>query len=222
MKKIISNSVIVFVIVFLSPQIIQAQGVVYLSNLGQAANGSLAVGSNSWLAAGFITGTNVGGYALNSVQLGMTDASNNPSGFKVMVYSEVSKTGAFPGNSLGILTGSLNPTAGGIYTFIPVSGLMLSSDTTYFIVLTAGTAVANGAYGWSFMNQSSYNPGDSWLGTVTLSSKDGTSLSWTRLGSSPQYDFSQYAINATAIPEPGVLSLLGLGGLGFLWQRRKT
>jgi hypothetical protein len=59
----------------------------YLSNLGQSSTGSLAVGSDSWLAASFGTGTNEGGYELNSIQLAMTDASGNPSGFTVMIYT---------------------------------------------------------------------------------------------------------------------------------------
>jgi hypothetical protein len=44
-------------------------------------SGSPSVASDSWLAAEFGTGTDASGYVLNSVQLGMTDASGNPSGF---------------------------------------------------------------------------------------------------------------------------------------------
>ncbi len=221
MKKIIIVGIIVSTSI-LAPQIVRAQGTMtYLSNLGQPSDGSNAVGSDSWLAALFATGTNAGGYALNSVQLGMADASGSPSNFMVMLYTEVGVTGPFPGSSLGTLDGSLNPTTAGIYTFTAVSNLLLSPDTLYYIVITAGTTVANGAYEWNYANTADYNPSGGWEGGVTFSSSNGSSP-WIRLGSNPLYDFSEFAINATPIPEPGVLSLFGLGGLAFLWHRRKA
>ena len=216
MKKLI----IMFVVTLLASRLVQAQGTIYLSNLGQTSAGSNPVGNNSWLAAGFFTGPNAGGYTLNSVQLGMTDASGSPSGFTVMLYARSGNiTTIVPGNSLGTLNGSTDPSTSGVYTYT-ASGLTLSPSTHYYIVLTAGTAVANGAYDWSFMNTFSYNPDDSWEGSVTLGSNNGSSWAWLG-GNSPQFDYSQFALNATAIPEPSVLSLFGLGGLGFIWHRRR-
>lgn len=217
MKKII----IICVVALLSQKTLQAQGIVYVSNLGQASTGSRAVGSNSWLAVDFRTGTNSSGYMLNSVQLAMTDASGNASGFTAMIYSSIIGAGIDPGSSLGTLNGSLNPVTAGTYTYNTPSNLILSPSAYYFIVLTAGTAVANGAYEWSVTsvgNNSSYNPSGGWLGGggPVDQSSDGSQWSSTSL------TFAQFAVNATAIPEPGVLSLLGLGGLGFVWQRRKA
>jgi hypothetical protein len=217
MKKLI----IVFAIAVLAPQITQAQGTVtYLSNLGQTSDGSNPVGSDSWLAAIFATGNNSSGYMLNSVQLGITDASGNPSGFTVMIYAQNYSNlgGAFPGSSIGTLNGSLNPVTAGTYTYTDDSDIILSPSTYYFLVVTAGTAVANSAYEWSFANTASYNPTDNWLGAVTLSSSNG--LSWIRLGSNPDYDFSEYAITATAIPEPSSSLLLLLGSGVFIYVRR--
>ncbi len=209
-----------FMVTLLASRLVQAQGTIYLSNLGQTSAGSNPVGNNSWLAAGFFTGPNAGGYTLNSVQLGMTDASGSPSGFTVMLYARSGNiTTIVPGNSLGTLNGSTDPSTSGVYTYT-ASGLTLSPSTHYYIVLTAGTAVANGAYDWSFMNTFSYNPDDSWEGSVTLGSNNGSSWAWLG-GNSPQFDYSQFALNATAIPEPSVLSLFGLGGLGFIWHRRR-
>jgi hypothetical protein len=34
--------------------------------------------------------------------------------------------------------------------------------------------------------------------------------------------YYQFAISVTDVPEQGVLSLSGLGGLAFLWYRRKS
>jgi hypothetical protein len=71
-------SISMFVAGLLAQQLALAQGTTtYLSNLGQASAGSLAVGSDSWLAAPFGTGFNAGGYVLDSAQLSLTDASGN-------------------------------------------------------------------------------------------------------------------------------------------------
>jgi hypothetical protein len=219
--KTIIGSLIGFALALLTQQITQAQGTMtYLSNLGQPPDGSNTVASDSWLAEQFRTGTNASGYLLGSIQLGMADASGNPSGFTVMLYSASFGTGINPGSNLDTLDGSLNPAASGIYTFTTISNLMLLPNALYFIVLTAGTAVSNGAYEWSFMNTASYNPSAGWGGGVTLSSVNGSS--WFRLGGNPNYDYSQFAFDAIPVPEPGVLGLFGLGGLAFLWHRRKT
>jgi hypothetical protein len=222
MKRTIIVGVVVSAIGLVNPRTVQAQGTItFLSNLGQTPIGVNAVGSDSWLAADFGTGNNAGGYVLTSVQMGLADASGNPGGFTVMVYSEANNPGAvLPGSSLGTLTGASDPTVAGDYTYTPVSSLTLLPNKDYFIVVTAGTAVANGAYGWNFLNTSAYQPADGWIASVTYSSGNGTS--WTRLGSSPNFDFSEFALNATATPEPGVIGLFALGGLLIASQRRKA
>ena len=131
MKGII-NGVIVFAVALLAPQILQAQGTMtYLSNVDQASAGSLSVGSDSWLVAAFQTGTNATGYTFDSIELAMANASGNPSGFTVTLYTR--HTGALDirGSDLGTLDGSLNPTTAGIYTYTPDSSLTLSANTQY-------------------------------------------------------------------------------------------
>jgi hypothetical protein len=220
MKSIIIGGVIVLSSV-MAPQIIQAQGTMTcLSNLGQASAGSLAVGSDSWLAVGFGTGNNVSGYTLDSIQLGMADASGNPSGFAVMLYSSNIGGGVIPRSSLGTLDGSLSPVVGGIFTYAPASSLTLSPNSDYFIVLTAGTTVANGAYDWSYANTYSYSQSGGWVAPLeggaidNYQSSDGSN--WNFVGGP-----DQFAITVTDAPEPGILGLLGLGGLAFLWHRRR-
>jgi hypothetical protein len=213
--------IMVFVgIMLLVSQLLQAQGTPYLSSLDQAPTGSFAVGNDSWLATDFFTGTNAEGYLLDSVQLALTNASGSPSSFTAMIYSVVFTSGAVPGTNLATLTGSLSPISAGIYTYAPGSGLTLSPNTLYYLVLTAGTTVANGAYEWDWVYPStSYNPNGNWEGGgYEFRSSSGSLGSWGHLG---EY-YPQYAITATAIPEPGVLGLLGLGGLCLLWHRRKA
>jgi hypothetical protein len=221
MKNEFIRNILILALGALTAQISAAQGTTtFLSNLGQTPVGSNPVASDSWLAAGFYTGNNVGGYLLNSIQLGMGDASGTPGGFSVIVYSSVSGVGTFPGSSLGVLAGSANPATSGVYEYTAPPELVLSPGTLYYIVLTAGTTAANGAYDWNFLNSSAYQPTDGWLANVTSSSGNGTS--WTRLGSSPNYDYSEFAINATPAPEPGVIGLFALGGLFAACQHRKT
>jgi len=215
MKK----AIIMVSVILLTQQVTQAQGTTYLSNLGQPSAGSLAVGSDSWIASGFITGNNAGGYWLNSIQFGMADATGSPSGLTVMLYAQSSDpSGVLPGSSLGTLNGSANPSTTGIYTYTPSLSLMLSPDTIYFIELTAGTTVANGAYQWNYADTQSYNPIGNWGGGGTALGSGNGSF-WYQFG--PPFYYPQFAITADPIPEPGVLSLFILGGLCFLWRRRK-
>jgi len=213
MKKII----IMLVVGLLVQQIIQAQGTIYLSNLAQPSAGSESVGNDSWLAAQFETGANADGYELNSIQLAMAAASGDPNGFTVMLYKSFAVATA-PEASIGSLSGSSNPSTSGIYTFTDDSDLTLSPDTTYFIVLTAGTAVTSGAYEFSVTSASSYNSSGGWQGGISLSTSSNGLSPWSLISG----DFPQYAISATAVPEPGVLSLAVAGGLFLIWHRRKT
>lgn len=215
MKKTIINGILAFTITSLAPQIIQAQGTVYLSNLGQASGSSVAVGSNSWLAAIFFTGTNAGGYVLNSIQLVMTDASGSPSGFTVMLYTSEA-IAPIPQTNLGTLDGSADPVTVGTYTYTDDSNLILPPHTPYFIVLTAGTAVANGSYYWSLANALSYNSSDDWFHVAGYDSSSNGST-WLNNSGAPQF-----AVTATPVPEPSTLCLFALGGLGFLWHHRKA
>jgi hypothetical protein len=220
MKTLISN-MILLTVSLLTPQITPAQGTTYVSNLGQASIGNNQVGSDSWIAASFSTGTNASGYSFNSVELGMTAASGSPSNFTAMIYSGVTRIpgGAdyFPGSSLDTLDGSLNPLASGIYNYTDDSNIVLSPSTVYFIVLTAGTAVATGAYGWSYAG--SYNPSGGWSapyvgGAVDIfKSSDGSS--WTLARGNPQF-----SITATPAPEPSPSLLLLLGSGIFIYARR--
>ena len=201
---------------FLAPAA-SAQGTIYISNLGQTPVGSGAVGSDSWMAQPFTTGTNTTGYVLNSVQLLMDPALGGPNGFTATIYS--SPGFGFPGIELGSLSGS-DPAAGGIFSFAAL-GLMLSPETGYCIVLSAATPIAQGAYEWSAMDSFGriiVAPGDPWnIDDAYYSSADGSS--WTR---HVRGNIFQFAIDGAAVPEPGFSSLLALGGFWLLWHRRAS
>jgi len=218
------KTIVIPAIVLLAPILLQAQEIVYVSDLGQTTTSSNLTGSDSWLAASFETGTNAGGYSLDSIQLAMANASGNPSGFTFMLYSANGSISPgheiTPGTSLTTLNGSANPSTAGIYTYTPASSFDLSSSTPYFIVLTAGTTVANGAYEWSNTGvfPISYNENGGWRamigGAIVDNYQSSNGSSWKPLGAAPEY-----AIAATPIPEPSPLLLLL--GSGVLFYARK-
>ena len=217
MKKAILLPILALALAGLSPQAAQAQGTVYVSSLGLPSTGSAPVGNDSWLAEDIRTGTNADGYLLNSVQLALTNASGNPSGFSAMIYNvnPLIVSGAAPGINLGTLNGSLDPVAAGIYTYSPASSLTLSPSPEYFIVLTAGTGVSDGAYQWSNTSTRAPTLSGGWNGNhILLSSSDGA-----KWGPGPGY--AQFAIAAIAVPEPSTLALLVLGGFFLVRHRRK-
>jgi hypothetical protein len=227
MKNPIIGSFVI-VAALLTPQLVQAQGTTYMSDLGQSSVGSNPIGSDSWFTAGFFTGNNPNGYTLNSIQLPMTGATDNPSGFTVMIYTwGAGLVFNNPGTILGTLNGPSDPETAGIYTYTPASSLTLLPGINYFIVLTASTTIATGAYEWSFANSPSiitYAPVGGWreaLGPAANQFQSSDGSSWNYNYPTSQHGW-QYAINATAIPEPSPVSLLFLGtGILFYVRHRK-
>jgi PEP-CTERM motif len=198
----------------LTPLVAAGQGTLYVSNLGEAPDGSVSVGSDSWYAEMFGTGANSGGYSLNSIQLLMAPSSGNPNGFTVSLYSYDS---FFPGIELGSLTGS-DPAAGGLFTY-GASSITLLPSTSYFVVVTATTPAASGAYSWSLASTfNDYSSGGWFLDSAALwHSDDGAT--WTAARGLPV----QVAVYATPVPEPSTLPLAGLGlaAIGF-WRFRQS
>ena len=214
MRKAAFTAVIFLIVNLFIEKMAQAQGTVYVSNLGQTTTGSAPIGSDAWIAQGFFTGDNPSGYVLNSVQLQLDATSGSPSGFTVSLYNN--HLNGQPYNYLGSLSGSPNPSDAGLFTYT-ASDLLLSSSSEYLVVVADATPVAQGSYDWSAV--SGLTDGiDNWkiFGSYYSSSDDG--LSWQ---TSRQYTF-QLAIDATAVPEPSpwILCLAG-GGFAFYVHARK-
>ena len=129
-----------------------------VSNIGQtAATGAANVSTTQSSAQGFTTGTNSGGYTLDSVELAVTPFDGTASDITVSIYSESSGD---PGTLVHTLTtpGSLSDP---VTTFTAPSGATLAASTTYYVVAsttntlfllsrTEATAEdTGGASGWS-------------------------------------------------------------------------
>lgn len=230
-KELLIKTIVAIAIAFLVPRICPAQETTYLSNLGQSPGGTLGIGNNSWWAAGIMTGTNSGGYLLDSIQLSMADdysTGNSPNNFTVMLYAAAPGGVHIPENSIAILDGSANPATAGVYTYTPASSLMLSPGSSYSIVLTSGTPFITpnpggggpppSGYLWNLSNSTNpyvYNPSDGWFSPYTYHSTDG--INWSAgLGT-----FPQFSITAEPVPEPGILSLSFVAGFLFVLYHRK-
>ena len=158
--NLISARFVIFIFVFglVLPHYSSGQGTIYVSNLGEPPFGSAAMASDSWGAAYFRTGTNSGGYVLNSVELLMSANVGNPNGIAVSIFSYANR---FPGNSLGALTGN-DPTNGGVVAY-STTGIMLLPSTYYFVVVTSASSTSQGSFGWNTANTAGFNSSEGWL-----------------------------------------------------------
>src|SRR5208282_395898 len=91
--------------------------------------------------------------------------------------------------------------------FSPVDSITLAPFSQYSVVLSVPTDNPT-SFNLLFTSATYTTPTDWTMGRTT---SDNPSAGGENL---------VMAVDATAIPEPGVLSLFGLGGLAFLWQRR--
>ena len=184
-----------------------AQGQMVLSNLGEPPSGFVAVGADSLIATPFFTGNDTRGYFLHSIQLLMSDPTGSPNNFSLSIHRSARAGG--PGTLVGQLTGPA-PSAAGVFSYTPASNVALSPLTFYWLQVSGDTPVALGSFSFSVTSSSSFESAQGWLpGTGYDYSADG--ISWNVESNNRL----QFAINATVVPEPSGLAILGLAGLWF-------
>lgn len=179
----------------------------FLSNLVQPSLASHPISSNSWIAQPFFTAPSIVGFNLDSIQLLLGATLRNATGLSVAVYSGSRK----PQTPFGFLSGP-EPTSEGVYHF-SASGITLTPQTLYWIVLTAETPASAGNFTWERSSSQSYFSASGWtMGLSFFSSEDGSS--WLQTTPYPM----QFALYASVIPEPSSFVLLSVGSL-FLITR---
>jgi hypothetical protein len=204
MKAIVERPIVLAVFV---PLIADAQGTLYVSNLGQSSTGGMEVGSDSWIAQEFsISASDPNSYTFDSVQLLMDSESGNPSNFTVSIYNAL-QLNTPPREDLGTLDGSTDPSTSGVFTY-SASGIIFSPGDTYFVVVTAATPVSQGAYYWSTANWNDNDVSGTWTVDDTYYYADNSTHWVYDTGG----DVFQMAIYATPIPEPSTWALAFLGG----------
>ncbi|HVV00055.1 MAG TPA: hypothetical protein VHH88_01755 [Verrucomicrobiae bacterium] len=177
----------------------------YLSNITNEFGGEMFFGSDHWIGQSFETGTNAFGYTLDFFAMEGLGAPGSSSS----IYADRS---GIPGSNLG-----------GI-------GISLLPSTTYWIVVTADVAAPTAPANYNFVDyaaDATFYSQDNWMvdtETATFAtSNDG--LSWIAYGAQSSHGPFKFGISATAIPEPGIISLtffLGLFVMATRWNSSPT
>lgn len=188
-------------------------------NLSSTSGGVETTTGNRWLATSFGTGA-ASAYTLDSVTLLLANTSTGIAGSaRLDLYSQSLLA---PGSLIGSLVSPASySTSLANTTFTAASGLSLSANTTYWVVLK-GTS---GSFDWSW---TSANTGTGAGYQNTWGETDDAGASWYTYDLFP----TQIRVNATpvgasaVVPEPGTLALLLAGGAsseaGLMLRRRKS
>ena len=110
---------------------------VTVSNLSETKSGSGYVGqwgTNYSSAQSFTTGSNTGGYTLQSLTLDFSNKIGSPTGFTAAIHAESNSNPA--ASATYTLTGPQHP-ANGQYTYTCSGSCSLDADTEYFLVMSA-------------------------------------------------------------------------------------
>ena len=185
-----------------------------VSNLGEAEGAfvfPLTQGQHASNA--FTTGSNIGGYTLDSVTIAIRAVNGSPNDLVVAIHTA---SGSNAGAVLEDLAG-VDPSAAGNHTFTS-AGITLDPNTTYHIRLGSPTSNSSNSYNWSTTGSDAQTSSDGWV-IADASRETATGLgAWSAFSGGESYRFS---IQATPVPEPHEYAMfVSLGLIGFVAARR--
>ncbi len=165
-----------------------------ISNLSQPFGEDVGVWSGLSHAASFTTGNTAA--SLFSVSVSMdAKQSGIPQNFDLSLYSDASGS---PGSILATLSGNI-PFYAGIYAYTNTSPLVLSANTTYWIVASSpDTLSGEDAYKWILTFSPALDSGSFWTMGV---SKYNQGSGWQPISDG---DFLQFSVTVTNPQPPAV------------------
>jgi hypothetical protein len=183
----------------------------YIDNLNQTTSSTNNLFQN-WYGTQFTTDASAPFFSLDNITISVFSAASPGSPFTVNIFSDASGE---PGSVLGVLTGT-TPTGAGNFTFA-ATGITLSASTPYWVVVQV-----SGASTYLIADTHSSTIGGTWLTTTGGDFSTNSGALW--VNSDAFGDRNQYALNATAVPEPSeYATMLGASALGLvLWRRRRS
>ena len=164
-------------------------------NLSALTAGTEAAHGNTWVTASFATGASA--YTLSSATLLL--ANSAPGNAELDLYSDAGE----PGSLLSILTSPASYSGSLLQTIFSGNGFSLSANSIYWLVLKP----IGGEFDWAW---TASNTGSGVGFTHTWGVSDDAGLDWFTSDSNPM-QFNVAASAATAVPEPGCLTLLVIG-----------
>lgn len=166
-----------------------------IGNINQAFGEDIAVWSGLSQAASFKTGDTTA--SLVSVSVSMDPRHQfSPGDFNLALYNDA---GGSPGSSLTTLSGNNNPFSEAIYTYTNQTPLVLSANTTYWVVASSAT-IDTAAFQWILTFSSNVDSGSFWtMGAADLDQGRG----WEPIGAGY---FPEFSITVTD-PQPPALSV---------------
>jgi hypothetical protein len=183
----------------------------YVTGVDKPSGGFGNIASDSWLAQGFWTGTYSNGYMVTGIQFQMANATGNPNGLTVLLYSSSNN---FPGSSLAALAGDSNPLTSGIYSYSGAN-VALAPNSLYFLVATSSQLLSSGAFGWQTIASLAQFEMDGLVPGFPAKSPDGTI--WERRAA----NLFQFSVTAITIPEPSGSMLMLAATILAVRRRRK-
>lgn len=217
----------VVVFIFLFAQLSQATGAVMLSNLNPAGGDIQGVFAGTGFAVGFVTGPS--GYTLDSVTLEEYGYSGPSPYFHVQLFT-LGPIGSVPPPGWPLVPlaelndAGVDPRGTSLVDYTPVSPLTLAPNQVYFISASA-TAGSSGYPGLIFAPTQTYSLGSGWQMYIAPQSNNQWELDpnynlW--VSASPGgYEGLKLEINATAVPEPSLVSMLLVAFVVTARQRRR-